>query len=457
MKSRQTDMLQGSLYSGIIQYTIPIILSSVLQLLFNAADLVVVGQFCGSISVGAVSATSAITNLIINLFVGLSVGAGVCVAHGLGGRKDEEVHRTVHTAIPVALISGVFLTAVGMTFAKPLLQMMSTPAEVLPLSSLYMTIYFAGITFTILYNFASSILRAAGDTKGPLIYLTIAGVVNVILNLVFVIGFDMNVAGVALATIIAQAISAVLVVRALMRRTDACRLQLKKVKLYKRQLMKMVEIGIPAGVQGSLFSVSNVIIQSAVNSFGSATIVAGNGAAGNIEGFVYTALNAFSQTAVNYVGQNAGAMQFDRIKKIFRACLVCVSVVGLTLGPLVYLAGPYLLRFYISDSPEAIAYGVLRMGFICLPYFVCGLMDVTTGALRGLGSSFIPMVVTILGVCVLRVAWVYTIFQIPQYHTPQCLYLSYIVSWALTFAVQFVLLGAVLKKKEHQARLFVAG
>lgn len=457
MKSRQTDMLQGSLYSGIIQYTIPIILSSVLQLLFNAADLVVVGQFCGSISVGAVSATSAITNLIINLFVGLSVGAGVCVAHGLGGKKDEEVYRTVHTAIPVALISGVFLTAVGMTFAKPLLQMMRTPAEVLPLSSLYMTIYFAGITFTILYNFASSILRAAGDTKGPLIYLTIAGIVNVILNLVFVIGFNMNVAGVALATIIAQAISAVLVVRALMRRTDACKLYLGKLKLYKRQLMKMVEIGIPAGVQGSLFSVSNVIIQSAVNSFGSAAIVAGNGAAGNIEGFVYTALNAFSQTAVNYVGQNAGAMQFDRIKKIFRACLVCASVVGLTLGPLVYLAGPYLLRFYISDSPEAIAYGVLRMGFICLPYFVCGLMDVTTGALRGLGSSFIPMVVTILGVCVLRVAWVYTIFQIPQYHTPQCLYLSYIVSWALTFAVQFVLLGVVLKKKEHQARLFVAG
>lgn len=457
MKSRQTDMLQGSLYSGIIQYTIPIILSSVLQLLFNAADLVVVGQFCGSISVGAVSATSAITNLIINLFVGLSVGAGVCVAHGLGGRKEEEVHRTVHTAIPVALISGIFLTAVGIAFAKPLLQMMSTPEDVLPLSSLYMTIYFAGITFTILYNFASSILRAAGDTKGPLIYLSVAGVVNVILNLVFVIGFNMNVAGVALATIIAQAISAVLVVRALMRRTDSCKLHLNKLKIHKRQLMKMIEIGIPAGVQGSLFSVSNVIIQSAVNSFGSATVVAGNGAAGNIEGFVYTALNAFSQTAVNYVGQNVGAMQFDRIKKIFRSCLVCVGVVGLTLGPVVYLAAPYLLRFYISDSPEAIAYGVLRMGFICLPYFVCGLMDVTTGALRGLGSSFVPMVVTILGVCVLRVAWVYTIFQIPQYHTPQCLYLSYLVSWTLTFAVQYVLFKVVLKKKEHKARLFVAG
>lgn len=450
MKSKETNMLQGPLYSGIIRYTIPIILSSVLQLLFNAADLVVVGQFCGSISVGAVSATGAITNLIINLFVGLSIGAGVCVAHALGGRKDEEVHRTVHTAIPVALISGVILTIIGVVFAKPLLEMMSTPEDVLPLSSLYMTIYFAGITFTILYNFASSILRAAGDTKGPLIYLTAAGVINVILNLIFVIVFRMNVAGVALATIIAQAVSAFLVVRALMRRTDACKLHLKKMKIHKAQLVKMVQIGIPAGVQGSMFSISNVIIQSSVNSFGSATLVAGNGAAGNIEGFVYMALNAFSQTVVNYVGQNAGAMQYDRIRKVFRACLNCVCVVGLTMGPLVYFAAPALLKFYIPDSQEAIAYGVTRMAYVCLPYFMCGLMDLATGALRGMGTSFIPMIVSILGVCGFRIAWVYTVFQIPGYHTPQCLYLSYIISWTLTFVVQFFLLEVVLKKRERQ-------
>ncbi len=453
MKSRETNMLQGSLYSGIIQYTIPIILSSVLQLLFNAADLVVVGQFCGSISVGAVSATGAITNLIINLFVGLSIGAGVCVAHGLGARRDDEVFHTVHTAIPVALISGVILTVIGVCFAKPLLELMSTPEDVLPLSSLYMTIYFAGITFTILYNFASSILRAAGDTKGPLIYLTIAGVINVILNLVFVIVFDMNVAGVALATIIAQAISAFLVVRALLHRTDACKLHFNKLRIYKAQVLKMIQIGLPAGIQGAMFSISNVIIQSSVNGFGSATLVAGNGAAGNIEGFVYMALNGFSQTAVNYVGQNAGAQQYDRIRKIFRTCVVCVTTVGLTLGPLVYFAGPALLKFYIPDSQEAIAYGVTRLAYVCLPYFMCGLMDLATGALRGLGTSFIPMIVTILGVCGLRIAWVYTIFQMPQFHTPQCLYLSYIVSWTLTFLVQFVLLEVVLKKKERQAQL----
>lgn len=450
MKSRTTNMLQGPLYSGIIRYTVPIILSSVLQLLFNAADLVVVGQFCGSISVGAVSATGAITNLIINLFVGLSIGAGVCVAHGLGGQKDEEVHRTVHTAIPVALISGVILTMIGVPLARPLLEMMNTPGDVLPLSALYMRIYFAGITFTILYNFASSILRAAGDTKGPLIYLTVAGVINVILNVIFVTLFHMNVAGVALATIIAQSVSAFLVIRALMRRTDACRLYFKKMKIHKEQLMKLVKIGIPAGIQGSMFSISNVIIQSSVNSFGSSTLVAGNGAAGNIEGFVYMALNAFSQTAVNYVGQNAGAMQYDRIRKIFRSCIVCVCVVGLTLGPLVYFAAPALLKFYIPDSQEAIAYGVTRMAYVCLPYFMCGLMDLATGALRGMGTSFIPMIVSILGVCGFRIAWVYTIFQIPQYHTPQILYLSYIVSWTLTFVVQFFLMEVVLKRKERQ-------
>ncbi len=450
MKSKKTNMLEGPLYSGIIRYTIPIILSSVLQLLFNAADLVVVGQFCGSISVGAVSATGAITNLIINLFVGLSIGAGVCVAHGLGGQKNEEVHRTVHTAIPVALISGVILTMIGVPLARPLLEMMNTPGDVLPLSALYMRIYFAGITFTVLYNFASSILRAAGDTKGPLVYLTVAGVINVILNLIFVIWFDMNVAGVALATIIAQSVSAFLVIRALMRRTDACRLHLNKLKIHKEQLMKLVKIGIPAGIQGSMFSISNVIIQSSVNSFGSSTLVAGNGAAGNIEGFVYMALNAFSQTAVNYVGQNAGAMQYDRIRKIFRSCIVCVCVVGLTVGPLAYFAAPVLLKFYIPDSQEAIAYGITRMAYVCLPYFMCGLMDLATGALRGMGTSFIPMIVSILGVCGFRIAWVYTIFQIPQYHTPQILYLSYIVSWTLTFVVQFFLMEVVLKRKERQ-------
>ena len=450
MKSKSADMLSGPLLGPMILYTIPIILSGVLQLLFNAADLMVVGQFCGSVSVGAVSSTGALTNLIINLFMGISVGAGVCVAHGLGGRREEEVHRTVHTAIPAALVSGAILTVVGVTLSEPMLRMMSTPEEVLPLSALYMKIYFLGITFTILYNFCSAILRAAGDTRGPLIYLTVAGVINVILNLIFVIAFDMNVAGVALATTIAQGVSAILTLRALMRRTDACKLYLNKLKIYKPQLMKMIRIGLPAGVQGSMFSISNVIIQSAVNSFGSAAVVAGNGAASNMESFINTAMNAFNQTAVNYIGQNLGALQFDRIKKIFRSCLLCVAGMGLVLGPMLYVFAPQLLTFYITDSEEAVAYALVRMSITCMPYFVCGMMDVTMGALRGLGASLQPMVVTVLGVCVMRIVWIYTIFQAPGFHTPECLYASYPISWTLTFLILFVLFLYVLRKKEAE-------
>ena len=455
MKRSNEDMLNGPLLGGIIRYTLPIVLSGILQLLFNAADLMVVGQFCGSVSVGAVSSTGALSNLVVNLFMGISVGAGVCVAHGLGGKREEEVRRTVHTAIPVSILSGLILTVLGIAMCTPMLRLMSTPAEVLPLSALYMKIYFLGITANILYNFCASILRAAGDTKGPLLYLTAAGVINVLLNLLFVIVFDLNVAGVALATTLSQTVSAVLVVRALIRRTDACQLRWREMKIYRPQLVKMIEIGLPAGVQGSMFSISNVIIQSAVNSFGSAFIVAGNGAASNIEGFVYISMNALNQTAVNYIGQNLGARQFDRVKKIFRVCLLSVTVVGLVMGPTAYFAAPWLLRFYIPDSPEAIAYGVLRMGLIALPYFVCGLMDVTTGALRGLGSSFVPMVVTVMGVCVLRVVWVFTIFQVPRFHTPQCLYLSYLVSWTLTFGVEFVLFYRVLRKKQQEAQEFM--
>ena len=308
LKRLNNNMLTGPLLPNIILYTIPIILTSLLQLLFNAADLVIVGRFCGSISVAAVGATGSITNLLVNFFVGLSVGAGVTVAHGLGSREDSVVHNTVHTALPTALLSGVLLTVIGVSFSGTFLHWMGTPDTVLPLSSLYMKIYFAGITFTMVYNFCAAILRAAGDTKSPLVYLSFAGVINVVLNVIFVTAFHMNVAGVALATTISQAISAVLVVRALMTRTDACRLELKKMRFHPVQLSKMLRIGLPAGIQSSLFSISNVLIQSSINSFGD-VLMSGNAAAGNIEGFIYASLNAFHQTAVNFMGQNAGARQ----------------------------------------------------------------------------------------------------------------------------------------------------
>lgn len=444
---RSTNMLKGPLWSSLITYTIPIILTSILQLLFNAADLVIVGRFSGSINVAAVSATGSITNLIVNLFIGLSIGAGVTVAHALGGKQAQEVHRTVHTAIPTALVGGVLLSFIGVLFSETFLVMMKTPENVLPLSAKYMRIYFCGMTFTMVYNFCASILRAAGDTKSPLVFLTIAGVVNVVLNIFFVVVLHMTVDGVALATVISQAISAVLVVVALMRRNDACRLSLKDMRFYKTPFLKIIRIGLPAGIQSSMFAISNVIVQSSINSFNSEALMSGNGAAGNIEGFIFVAMNSFHQTAVNYIGQNMGAHQYKRIKKIFGMCLMYVSIVGFAAGFAVWSFGEELLGIYITDSAEAIRYGLIRFNYIALPYFVCGLMDVSTGALRGLGASFTPMMISILGVCGIRIMWIYTVFQIPQFHTPECLYISYLLSWFSTFIFQTAAFIIIYKKR----------
>ena len=444
MKTKYQSMLQGPLWSGVILYTIPIILTSVLQLLFNAADLVVVGRFCGSVSVAAIGATGSVTNLIVTLFMGLSVGAGVAVAHGIGSRNDEDIHCTVHTSLPTSLLGGAFLTVVGIFCTKPLLRLMGTPENVLPLSTIYMQIIFGGMIFSLVYNFCAAILRAAGDTKGPLIYLTAAGILNVVLNLFFVTVLHMNVAGVALATIISQALSAVLVVIALMRRKDACRLELKKMRIYKPQLMKIIRIGLPAGIQGSLFGISNTMIQSSINSFGD-IVMSGNAAAGNIEGFVYVSFNSFQQTVTNYVGQNAGAGQYKRVYKSFWVCLISASIVGLITGLSAYIFAEPLLSIYITDSPEAIAYGLVRISMVGAPYFLCALMDVTTGALRGMGSSTEPMLISILGICGVRILWIYTVFA--AFHTPRVLYLSYIVTWIITFAFQLLAFLRVYRKQ----------
>ena len=444
---RSTNMLSGPLWSSLITYTVPIMLTSILQLLFNAADLVIVGRFSGSINVAAVSATGAITNLIVNLFIGLSIGAGVSVAHALGGNHEKEVHRIVHTALPTAIIGGIILSIVGVVFSKTFLTLMKTPENVLPLSAKYMRIYFCGMTFTMVYNFCASILRAAGDTKSPLIFLMISGVINVLLNIFFVVVFGMTVDGVALATIASQAISAVLVVIALMRRTDACKLSLKQMRFYKQPFFKIIRIGLPAGIQSSMFAISNVIVQSSINSFNSEALMSGNGAAANIEGFVYVLMNSFHQTAVNYIGQNMGAHQYKRIKKIFGLCLIYVTIAGFAAGFSVWTFGEKLLSIYITDSPEAIQYGLIRFNYIALPYFVCGLMDVSTGSLRGLGASFTPMLLSILGVCGIRIMWIYTVFQIPKFHTPEWLYISYLMSWLGTFIFQTTAFIIIYKKR----------
>ncbi len=451
MKFDSKSMREGPILKSIIVYTVPIILTGLLQLLFNAADLIVVGWFSGSDSVAAVGATGALTNLIINLFIGLSVGAGVAVAQGMGAGNGKLTSEAVHTAVPVAVISGIFLTVIGVLFSRNFLELMGTPdGKLLELASVYMQIYFAGMTFSMLYNFGSAILRAAGDTRSPLIFLTVAGVLNVILNIVFVALFKLDVAGVALATSISQAVSAILVLLALMKRQDACRFEFKKMHIYKNAQLRMVKIGVPAGLQGSLFSISNVLIQSSVNSFGAAHM-SGSAAASSIEGFCYVTMNSFHQTALNFCGQNYGAGDFKRVKRITWVCLMTVAVAGFVVGNLSYIFGRELLKIYITDSPEAINYGMERLKFMVVPYFLCGIMDTTTGSMRGIGSSVIPMIITVVGVCVMRIVWIYTVFALPQYHTFSGLFISYPISWLLTFAALFISFTVVMRRKEKKA------
>ena len=438
-------MCEGPLTKKIVLYSIPVILTGVLQLLFNAADLVIVGRFTGSLSVAAVGATGSIINLIVTLFIGLSVGAGVMVAQGIGAGDYENVYRTVHTAVPAAILGGIALTATGVSCARLFLTWMGTQPDVLDGAVTYMRIYFCGMVGSMVYNFGASILRAAGDIKSPLIFLTSAGVINVGLNLLFVTVFRMGVAGVALATVVSQFVSAALVALALTRRDDMCRLFPSKMRIYPRHLKRMVRIGLPAGMQGALFSISNVLIQSSVNSFGSVAM-SGNAAAGNIEGFVYISMNAFQQTATNFTGQNYGAKLYARIRRITLICLISVACVGLSLGIGLYGMGRTLLGFYITDAPAAVEYGIMRMGFICLPYFLDGLMEVMNGVLRGMGRSALPMAVTVAGVCVFRVVWIFTVFSIPAYHTPQVLYTSYPITWTLTFTVELIVYLAIMRK-----------
>ncbi|MBQ7936749.1 MAG: MATE family efflux transporter, partial [Clostridia bacterium] len=441
------DMCHGPLFWKIIKYTIPIMLSSILQLLFNAADLIVVGQFCGEISVAAVGATGSLTNLFVNFFIGLSVGAGVTVAQGIGSGDDRKVHDAVHTTIPIALVVGVFLTVFGMVFSKPALRLMGTPDEVIGLSALYMRIYFAGIIAMLLYNFGASILRAAGDTKSPLLFLALAGVLNVVLNCIFVICFHMDVAGVALATTISQCLSALLVILTLLRRKDACKLMVSHMRFYKGALLRILMLGVPAGTQSSLFSISNVIIQSSINSFGSIAM-SGSAAAGNIEGFVFVILNAFYQTALNFTGQNYGAGQYKRINKVLGYCLICVAATGFTVGAVAFIFAKPLLSIYIPNAPQAIEYGVIRMTYVCLPYFLCGLMEVTTGVLRGMGRSIISMIISIFGVCGIRIVWIFTVFRF--YRTFDCLFLSYPVTWAATFLIQISVYAVICMSRNHK-------
>lgn len=430
------DMTTGAILPKMLKFTLPLMLSSILQLLFNAADIIVVGNFASNNSLAAVGSTTALVNLMTNLFLGLSTGANVLSAHYMGAGDDQRVSKTVHTSITLSIISGLIMTVVGVLFADKLLGLMDTPDEVIDLSTLYLRIYFAGMVAMMIYNFGSSLLRSKGDTKRPLYYLAFAGVINVILNLIFVIFLKMDVAGVALATVISQCVSAFLVVRCLMKETDGFKLVLKKLGIDKQIMIKILRIGIPAGFQGVVFSLSNVVIQSSINGFGP-IVMAANSAAASIEGFVWVSMNAFSQAAISFVSQNIGAGKYSRINKIaFTAC-ACAAAAGFVFGNLAYLFGEPLLGIY-DPRPEIIPSGLTRMSLVCGLYFLCGLMDCCTGAIRGMGFAVAPTIVSLLGACGLRLLWIGTVFQIPEYHTEFMLFLSYPLSWGITFAAHLI-------------------
>ncbi len=445
-KTYEMDMCSGPIFVKIVVFAIPLILSGILQLLFNAADIIVVGRFAGSESLAAVGSTSALINLLINVFIGLSVGANVLVARFYGAGLQRDLEETVHTAMVMAGAGGLILIAVGVTLADPMLELMGTPHDVLPLAALYMKIFFVGMPANLIYNFGSAILRAVGDTKRPLYFLLLAGIVNVVLNLFFVIVLSMGVAGVALATVASQCISAYLVVRCLIRTDAGYRLVVRKLRVVKNKMYSIIRIGLPAGLQGAIFSISNVLIQSSVNSFGSVAM-AGNTAAQNIEGFVYTSMNAVYQTALSFTSQNFGARQYGRMKKILIYCLLLTTAVGLVMGNGAVFFGNQLLGIYSSDA-QVIRYGLNRMRIIGTTYFVCGIMDCMVGALRGMGYSIMPMLVSLTGACAFRILWIYTIFAMNR--TLPTLYISYPVSWGITFAAHMVCYLLVLKKVKKE-------
>ena len=435
-------MTHGKLIPKVASFAFPLMLTSMLQLLYNAADVIVVGRYAGSQSLAAVGSTGALINLIVNVFLGLSIGANVVAAKYYGAGDYKNTQETVHTSIALSLVGGVVIGIFGFVMGGTFLTWMGSPEDVLPLATKYIRIYFLGMPFNMLYNFGAAVLRAVGDTKRPLYFLTFAGIVNVVLNLVFVIKFNMGVAGVAWATIISQMISALLVAFCLIRTEGFVHLNLKKLRIHKDKLISVARLGLPAGFQGACFSISNVLIQSTVNSYGS-IVVAGNSAASNLEGFIYTSMNAFHQAAITFTSSNIGAGKNSRIRKTMGASTVLVTAVGLGMGMLFVLLAAPLIGIYSSD-PEVIAAGLLRLRIIASTYFLCGLMDVLCGMLRGMGQAVIPMVVSILGACVFRTVWMYTVLRwIPGLTT---LYISYPISWILTGGAHLICCRFMLKK-----------
>lgn len=433
-RNYELDMTHGRLIPKVAAFAIPLMITSILQLLYNAADVIVVGRFAGSESLAAVGSTGSLINLIVNVFLGLSIGTNVIAARYYGAGDYKNTQETVHTSIAVSLVGGVALGIFGFIFGGTFLKWMGSPEDVLPLATRYIRIYFLGMPFNMLYNFGAAVLRAVGDTRRPLYFLMFSGIINVLLNLVFVIMFHMGVAGVAWATIISQVISSVLVVLCLMHTEGFVHLNIRNLRIYKGKLVDIAKVGLPAGFQGACFSISNVLIQSTVNSYGS-IVVAGNSASQNLEGFMYASMNAFHQAAITFVSTNIGAGKNSRIRKSTGACLVLVCVVGIGMGALSGLFAPALLGIY-SPDPAVIQAGVIRLYIFAGTYFLCGIMDVLCGVMRGMGAAMAPMIVSILGACAFRIFWIYAV--LPHFNSLTMLYISYPVSWILTGGAHLV-------------------
>ncbi len=438
----EIDMCNGSIMDKLISFSLPLMLSSILQLMFNAVDIIVVGRFSGSQALAAVGSTTALINIFTNLFIGISLGANVLAARYYAAGRNKEMSETVHTAITLALISGVVMAFVGLIFAKGALELMGTPEDVIRLSTLYMRIYFLGMPFFMLYNYGAAILRAVGDTKRPLIFLIISGCANAVLNMTLVIIFHLGVAGVAIGTVISQMISCVLVLRCLYRSEGSYQLRFSKLSIKSAYLKPIFQVGIPAGIQSTVINFSNALLQSSVNSFGS-TAMAGYTAANNVLGFLYVSVNAITQACMSFTSQNYGVGKYKRMDRVLFDCLILTVGVAGVLGGGAYLFGAQIMRIYTQD-PEVIACGLEILAITTVPYFLCGIMDLFPGALRGMGYSAVPMILSVIGTVGTRIFWIFAAF--PQHRSLYFLFISYPGSWAATIVMQVICFYFVRKR-----------
>ncbi|MBQ7381337.1 MAG: MATE family efflux transporter [Clostridia bacterium] len=439
---KTVDMTEGPFFKKMLVFAIPIILTGLLQCLYNAADLVVVGQFRGDLAVAAVGSTGSLTHLIVGLFRGLSVGAGVCVAHHIGSKEPEEVKKVLHTSVVLSLICGVVIAAVGYFFSGTFLELMDTPPDVLPLATLYMRIFFLGAPGAVLYNYIASMMRSAGDSKHPLIFLAVSGVANILLNVFLIVAFDMGVDGVAIATITSQYLSAIMATVYLIRHDGTLHLSLGELRIHGEKLKKILQIGIPSGIQGILFSLSNVLIQSSINSFGDA-VVAGSAASASLEGFLYIAMNSVYHVALTFIGQSVGARKFKNIKPLTVYSCIIVTAIGLIGGAILLLFRSPLISLYVSTEASTAA-AMQRLWIIGATYFLCGLMEVFCAALRAVDRSVTAMVISLGGVCGLRILWIQTVFR--AFPSPETIYISYPITWIITLALHLTFTVIISKK-----------